>query len=152
MTHYDPALSHFDLDRKRGAQAELWVSDVRDALAEKTERVEVKADSYYLSKHSENLAKQGRPPRFFVELECLRRGEWMPSGLNVTKAGLWVIKFGNHPAAVIVETAWLRRIYELVKDKPGRTGQCRYGRNPTRGFFVYMSDLLLTRDAKLDER
>jgi hypothetical protein len=151
---YDPTLSHFDLDQKRGAQTEMWIDSIRDALAQRNASIECKYDSYYMSKTSEDYHRRGvNPPRIYIETECRGRDDvWRPSGINVTKASLWVIQFGKHCGGLIIETAWLKRAVEHAVVDPKNKGYCSYGENPTRGVFIYMSTIHDTRDRNFDER
>src|SRR4029077_16473736 len=93
----------FDIDRAKGAQAELWVMDLRKAFAEKA-RIEVKAPEPFL-----------REKKFYVEYKCRGRdGIWRPSGLSTTKAALQFFKFGSLPGGLIVETEWLKRACKIA--------------------------------------
>lgn len=135
---YDKSLSHFDLDMKRGKQGELFVSDIRDAFASGTSRIEVKTDFRFF----ESM-------RFYIETECRGRdGVWRPSGLNVTRAQLWAIVLGNLPGMMIFDTDWLRR---AVAVSAGMSGSnilsCDYGENPTKGVVVTLHHLRMARDA-----
>lgn len=139
---YDPKLSHFDIDMARGAQGELLVLDICKMLAAGNGNIEVKRDAWFV--HSQ---------RFYVERECQGRdGVWRKSGIDVTKAKLWAFVMGAHPGIAIFETAWLRRAMELAaKDERNRKAECAYGKNPTRGIYVYISHLIKTREPSLDE-
>jgi hypothetical protein len=78
--------SDFDINLKEGAQAELWVLDLRRALAGNG-RVEVKAPKPFLREQS-----------FYVEYKCRGRdGIWRPSGISTTKSDLMVFTFGKLP-------------------------------------------------------
>lgn len=138
---YDPRLSHFDLDMKRGAQGELWVEDLRKILAEGSGTVECKTDARYVQTR-----------RFYIEHEQRHRdGVWRPSGIAVTKATLWVLKAGEHALALIIETAWLKRARDLAAKHPSNHKSCDYGDNPTRGIVVTMEHILATRERARDE-
>jgi hypothetical protein len=54
---YNPALSHFDLDMKRGAAGELFVLDICKMLAEGSGTIEVKTDYRFFEKQ-----------RFYIEI------------------------------------------------------------------------------------
>jgi hypothetical protein len=142
MALYDSSLSHFDLDRERGEQGELFVRNVRKAFAENG-RVETKTDAWAI--------KTGR---IYVELECRgRNGTWYPSGLATTRAELWAFVLGKHPGMYVVETAWLKRAVPaaIARDKRNAEAKCKYGENPTRGVYVYPIDFLNTRNVSQDE-
>jgi len=145
---YDPALSHFDLDRARGIQGELFVDDVRDALATKNGRIEVKTDAYFFSASAMRFGKQ---QRLYVERECLRSGEWQPSGIETTRSEIFAFKFGKHAAFIAFATEWVRRAVALAERDARNAGSCDYGKNPTRGTYVYMTHFLLTREIDKDE-
>ena len=127
----------FDLDRERGAQAELWVSDLRRALAESA-RIEVKAPQPFLRQQS-----------FYVEYKCRGRdGVWRPSGISTTKADLHFFKFGALPGGLLIETLWLKRAVKLAYGKPSARKECLRGANPTRGVLVSIADLWATREGE----
>lgn len=138
---YDASLSHFDIDYKRGAQGEIFVSNIRDMLASGSGSIEVKADSWAI--------KTGR---FYVETECRGRdGKWRASGISVTRATFWAFTFGKHPMMVVLDTDWLRRAKELAAQNPSNHAECKYGQNPTRGIYVTSYHLKQTRDESKDE-
>lgn len=131
---YDPSLSHFDIDMARGAQGELWVSDVVTMLAQKSGEIEVKTDFRF-----------AETKRFYVERECRGRdGVWRPSGLNATKARLWAIKLADLPGCLIIDTDWMRRAVARAAQHPKNLVECKYGANPTRGVLVFWQHLLDT--------
>ena len=120
---------NFDIDRKIGAQAELWVSDLISALRE-TGRVEVKCDAPAL-----------KFQRVYVEYECKGRdGNWYPSGIKESKSDLYVFKFGDLPGALVIETNWLKRAARRAYRRHMRK-ECPRGGNPTKGVVVTLSDL-----------
>jgi hypothetical protein len=125
----------FDIDLARGAQAELWVMDVRKAFAERG-RIEVKAPTPFL-----------REQTFYVEYACCGRdGIWRPSGIKTTRAALQFFKFGSLPGGLIVETEWLRRACKIAYDRPLARKRCQRGSNPTRAVVVGLADLWLARE------
>ena len=125
----------FDIDREIGAQAELWVLEVRKAFAQ-TGRIEVKAPAPFL-----------REQTFYVEYACLwRDGKWHPSGIKTTKAPLQFFKFGSLPGGLVVETEWLKRACKIAYGKPLARKRCRRGSNPTRAVVVGLADLWLARE------
>lgn len=118
-----------------GEQAELWVSNVRDALARKG-RVETKAPKPFLREQS-----------FYVEYKCRGRdGVWRPSGISVTKADLMMFTFGSLPGGLVVETEWLKRAVKLAWKNKLKRRECSQGSNPTKAVVVSLSDLWVTRD------
>lgn len=138
----DRKKSDFDLDMARGVTGELFADDIRRMLGDKSATVEVKTDSWFV--HTQ---------RFYVERECQGRdGVWRRSGIDVTKARLWTIVWGRHPALLTIETAWLQRAMELAaKDERNRHAKCDKAGNPTRGVYVYLGHLLKTRDPAMDD-
>lgn len=150
---YDPSLSHFDVDYKRGAQTELWVKSLTDALQNGSGTIECKRDSYFISEHAEDrLRSCGGSLRVYVELCCRSKVHgWEPSGLSTTRATLWLFQWGCHPGGIVVSTEWLRRAVDRAVNNPENHASCSYGGNPTHGVFVSLGQLLLTRDKNLDE-
>jgi hypothetical protein len=125
----------FDIDRAKGAQAELWVMDLRKAFAEKA-RIEVKAPEPFL-----------REQTVYVEYKCRGRdGVWRPSGISVTRAALQFFKFGSLPGGLVVETDWLKRACKIAYQKPAARKQCSRGSNPTLAVVVGLADLWLARE------
>jgi hypothetical protein len=126
----------FDIDLAIGAQSELWVASVREALAGKS-RVEVKAPKPFLEKGSA-----------FVEYACLRNdGEWHRSGINdpELKAELYILCFGVLPGGLIVETQWLKRAALLAYKNPNNRREEKDGSHPTKGVVVSLRHLWETR-------
>ena len=130
----------FDIDRAAGAQAELWVSDVRKALAS-TARVEVKAPKPFLEKES-----------FFVEYACRGRdGRWRKSGIaNPRTAELWLVTFGALPGGLVVDGRWLLEAARHAYRNPARRRECIGGSNPTKAVLVSLRDLYVTRPFEVD--
>ena len=130
-------LPDWDIDLPMGAQSELWVSDVRRALAEKG-TIEVKHDKPFLKKQ-----------HCYVEYECRGRdGIWRPSGIATTKASLYVFTFGSLPGALIVETQWLKRAARCAFKRPAAKAECLRGSNPTHAVLVSLTDLWATKDGE----
>src|SRR5208337_3591067 len=102
---------NWDIDAAKGAQAELWVSDIRAAFAEHG-RIEVKSDAPSLQKQ-----------HFYVEYEC--RGQ--PSGIATTKADLYLFTFGGLPGGIVIETQWLKRAARNAYKKPANRYECPRG-------------------------
>jgi hypothetical protein len=134
--NYDPRLSHFDIDMPRGRQGELFVSDIQAAFSEGRARIEVKTDYKYFDYN-----------RLYVEQECRGRdGIWRPSGINITKSGLWAFVLGGFPGMFIFETAWVRRaLDDALSLSPKNAVSCDYGENPTRGVVITLNHFARTR-------
>lgn len=123
----------FDIDRKLGAQAELWVDDLIESLSTKG-RTEVKAPKPFLQK--------GSP---YIEMDCRGRdGKWRPSGIKNSTAEQWVLKCGALPFAWVIETEWLRRAAWRASENRQWLSE-HDGSNPTQGVFVTMRDIWETR-------
>jgi hypothetical protein len=125
----------WDIDREMGAQSELWVSDVRRALAEHG-TIEVKHDKPFLKNQ-----------HCYVEYSCRGRdGIWRPSGVSTTKASLYVFTFGSLPGGLVVETQWLKRAARRAYRRPFNRREMMRGSNPTRAVLVSIADLWATRE------
>jgi hypothetical protein len=149
---YDPALSSFDHDYERGAQTELWVSDLKQSLASGSISIEDKRDAYFFSAQAETRVRKGDGLRLYIELTCQsQNGQWQPSGLSTTKATHWFFQAGAHSAAMLVAVDILQRAVDIARKNPRNHASCKYGDNPTHGVLVYMNHLLLGRDRSLDE-
>lgn len=116
---YEP---RFDVDAEVGHQGELVVTDLIGTL--KSGRAEVKTD--------EVAAQTGR---FYIETECLKRGAWHPSGINVTAADVWVQVVGGANVAVAVPVGILRSAVEEWERTAGLR-DCPRGSHPTRGVAI----------------
>lgn len=137
MTTYEP---RWDINLEQGAQAQIWVADIAQMLKEGSGSIEVKRDAWMV-----------KTRRLYIEKECLKRGKWEPSGLQVTEAKLWAFVLGAHPAILIFCTDWLRRAEALASKHPGNAASCNRGSHPTRGTYVYMDHFFKTRDVARDE-
>ena len=138
---YDPSLSHFDIDMARGAQGELLVRNICEALGNNRGSIEVKCDSWFV--HS---------GRYYVECHCRHKdGVWRPSGILTTRATFWAFVMGRHPGIVIFDTRWLRQAVALAEQDARNRAACDYGENPTRGVYVYEKHLRDSRDKAFDE-
>src|SRR5258708_30288139 len=126
----------WDINRKQGEQAALWVVDIRKALAGGA-TVEVKAPKPFLKTGS-----------FYLETWCCKRGKWEKSGINTTKADLWFFTFGPLPCGWVIETQWLKRAAKLAYER-GLIDECTRGRYPTKAVIVSMKELYATRDKNL---
>jgi hypothetical protein len=125
----------FDIDRKNGAQAELWVLDICETMAAGKGEIEVKAPKPFL--------RRGSP---YIEYCCKHiDGKWHPSGIATSKAKVWAITFGSLPGMLVIETEWLRRAARLAYEKRQLLEETD-GANPTKGVFVTFKDLWDTKD------
>lgn len=122
---YEP---RFDLDYERGRQGELFVDDIIAAL--RTESVEVKTDD-----------QAQRTGNVYVEYECLRHGEYVPSGLATTDAEMWAFVIEDGQMMVALPTEKLKEIARSAI-RAGRTAECKRGSHPTRGVTVPLTDLV----------
>ena len=114
---YEP---RWDISRAIGAPAEQWVKDIRSALEHGS--IEVKRDR--LAMKTGNL---------YVEYECLRMGQFRPSGIRTTKADAWVFVLVEDSFGLILKTDYLRGLC----DSPGvKTREETDGSHPTRGYLL----------------
>lgn len=122
---YEP---RYDIDYEAGRQGEFFVVDIIEALT--SERVEVKTD--LMSQETGNV---------YVEYECLKRGKYVPSGIAVTEAPLWVFVLECGELAVVISTS---RLKELAGDayRNGRKRECKKGSHPTRGVVIPLTMLV----------
>jgi hypothetical protein len=135
--NYDPRLSHFDLDLKRGVQGELFVYNIREMFGKGAGSIEVKTDYRFLETR-----------RFYIEYACCGRdGKWRRSGLVTSKATFWAFVFGEWPGMFIVDTEWVRRAASLAWRNPEYRVACEYGGNPTQGVVVTIEHFILTKQA-----
>ena len=116
---YEPS---FDIDLEVGRQGELYVVDVAQMLADGTGRVEVKVD--------EQAARTGN---VYVEYQCLRGGEWRPSGIATTSAHLWAFVIAGR-VMVVAPTECVRSVAR--SHFPSRRKQMDRGSHPTRGLVI----------------
>jgi len=124
----------FDIDQKIGAQSELWVGDIREAIHSKS--IEVKAPKPFLKYGS-----------FYVEYMCLRKYKgWQLSGIATTKAAVQGYTFGSLPGGLFVETEWVKRAARLAFKDRRNHRECIDGSNPTKGVVVSLADLWATKE------
>jgi hypothetical protein len=124
---------NWDIDRKAGADAELWAKNFIRQLYEGS--VEVKAPKPFL-----RYWRDG----FYIEYLCLRGGTWEPSGLATTKADTHLLTFGSLPGGLVIDTSWLKRAARLAL-KRKRHKECNRGSHPTKGVLVTFDEILETR-------
>ena len=126
---------NWDIDRAAGEQAQLWWADIKEMAAASDE---VKADSW--TSHTGNL---------YIEVQCLRGGIYVPSGLDTTSAENWThileLPTGQR-MAITIPTVLLRDVVAQRRSRP-LANQTR-GSHPTRGVLVplhWAIDYLLGR-------
>lgn len=134
---YEP---RWDIDSRDGRQSEMWVKSIREALANGD--VEVKTDFKY--------AETGN---IYVEHECLRRGKWVPSGIDVTESGVWVFVLAQEECAYTISTDLLRHVSRRMRQHAGNIRNQPRGSHPTRGVAPKLSHLLNeVRDREMKRR
>ena len=118
----------FDIDYEYGRQAELQLGDLLDSIARGDGRAESKR-------------KRAIDHKFYIETECLRGGQYVPSGINDTDAHAWVIAIADTEISVVIPTSVLRW-YLALDDPSTRDKQCTRGSHPTRGKVIDFCVLL----------
>jgi hypothetical protein len=126
FSDFDLPARKFDFrkDLAYGHQGEKLVTDFLDAMSEGA--FEVKTDRY-------------RNGRMVIEMEQnpRRKGEWIPSGLQVTKAAWWVYVFTLDGAFVMVSVARIKRYIQQRQLGPKEYKEfARASQNPSRGFLL----------------
>jgi len=122
----------FDIDLAVGAQGELYVASICDALRDGTGRVEIKTDE-----------KATKYERIFVEYECKRFGVYVKSGIATTQAELWAIVIASD--TVLIVPTWRLKVAarRLLKSAPRFFGkECVRGSHPTKGVVIPFKSLL----------
>lgn len=119
--------AEWDMDLAWGELAEQRCRDLLLPIRDGRLRVEVKHP-------------RRQDGRFYVEVahDPGRRGEWVPSGLMVTRADIWAFLKGG--VWVLVDVRRLERLYVAYQSRligGGGGGSC-----PTRGFLVPDFDTL----------
>ena len=116
---YEP---RFDLDYERGAQGELYVTDLVAALASGSTSVETKTD--------DQIARTGN---VYIEYACWRRGQWRASGIADTSADIW---FFVLPANVAI-AAPVAAVRDVARSQWATyQRECSRGSHPTKGVAV----------------
>lgn len=132
---YSKAEPRFDLDCSYGKQGELQIAEFLDWIARGNGRVEVKR-------------KRLLDLEFYVETACDkgRRGNYTPSGINVTTAHAWAFVIADTGIAIIVPTEVLREMLDdpSARDRAERDGSC-----PTKGRLINLGALLYRQKRKL---
>jgi hypothetical protein len=125
--HSDGYEPRFDIDAEIGRQGELFVLDIIEGLKNKS--IEVKTD--VRSQDTGNL---------YIEYECLRRGEWRPSGIATTESQLMAFVIGG--SLLVVPTQIIKRVARSELHKGHVKAQTR-GSHPTKGVIVPLCLLML---------
>lgn len=120
---YEP---NFDIDAAVGRQGELFWRDVQKALADGS--AEVKTDEKALITGN-----------VYLEYQCLRSGEWRPSGIATSSSEIWV-----HVIGTVAVSAPLWQIREVARKayQNGCQKEMMRGSHPTRGVLISLRDLL----------
>jgi hypothetical protein len=132
FSEYDLPARRFDFrkDLAYGQKGEKLVSDFLDAVG--SGAFEVKTDRY-------------RNGRMVIEMEQnpRRKGEWVPSGLQVTEAKWWVYVFALDGAFVMVSVPRIKRyIAQRQLTSKDYKEFARGSQNPSRGFLLEASDVV----------
>lgn len=134
-TGYFPA---WDTNLKRGAQAELFVNNILEQLADGSLKHETKIDDKFIE--TGNL---------YVEFEqqSLKTGEWKLSGISTTKADVWFFVINERKGLIVVDAEWLKRAARrALRTKPKGKAR-RPGDIPTNAALVTINDLIATAKA-----
>ena len=120
---------NFRKDLEYGHKGEKLVTDFLDAM--ESGSFEVKTDRY-------------RNGRMVIEMEQnpRRKGEWIPSGIQVTKAKWWVYVFTLDGAFIMVSVDRIKRyIAQRQLSSKDYKEFARGSQNPARGFLLEPSDV-----------
>jgi hypothetical protein len=125
---YEP---DFDIDYAIGKQGELYVANIADAISAGDGSIEVKTDELAL-----------KTKRIYVEYECLRFGNWEPSGIATTCADFWAFVIGSD--TVIVMPTWrLKALARVYFRQEFFRKSCERGSHPTHGVVIPLENILL---------
>lgn len=131
FSDFDLPARRFDFrkDLEYGHKGEKLVTDFLDAM--ESGSFEVKTDRY-------------RNGRMVIEMEQnpRRKGEWIPSGIQVTKAKWWVYVFTLDGAFIMVSVDRIKRY--IAQRQLGAKDYKEFARgsqNPARGFLLEPSDV-----------
>lgn len=119
---------NFDIDAAVGRQGELFCRDIAKGIADGS--VEVKTDQRVLSTGN-----------VYVEYECVRGGQWLPSGIQTTQAEFWAFSLDN-TVLVAAPVADIRRAARIAY-RLDKRAECKRGSHPTRGALIPISSLLV---------
>jgi len=131
FSDFDLPARRFDFrkDLEYGHKGEKLVTDFLDAM--ESGSFEVKTDRY-------------RNGRMVIEMEQnpRRKGEWIPSGIQVTKAKWWVYVFTLDGAFIMVSVDRIKRyIAQRQLSSKDYKEFARGSQNPARGFLLEPSDV-----------
>jgi len=131
FSDFDLPARRFDFrkDLEYGHKGEKLVTDFLDAM--ESGSFEVKTDRY-------------RNGRMVIEMEQnpRRKGEWIPSGIQVTKAKWWVYVFTLDGAFIMVSVDRIKRyIAQRQLSSKDYKESARGSQNPARGFLLEPSDV-----------
>jgi hypothetical protein len=132
FSDFDLPARKFDFrkDLAYGHQGEKLVTDFLDAM--ESGSFEVKTDRY-------------RNGRMVIEMEQnpRRKGEWIPSGLQVTKAQWWAYVFTLDGAFVLVSVPRIKRyIQQRQLNASHYKVFARQSQNPARGFLLEPAEVV----------
>lgn len=119
---YEP---RFDIDLEFGAQGEIFVMNVMNSLGTGSGSVEVKTD-----------AKYEKTGNVYVEYECLKRGKWIPSGIQTTTADFWAFVLGINTFCFFIATETLKDAAREKWRNPDNRKSCDKGSCPTHGIVL----------------
>lgn len=129
MTVAEP---RWDRDLAYGQQGELQVDEYLKWIAKGNGRVETKRKRLY-------------DLEFYVEQQCDkgRRGQYQPSGINVSEADVWAFVVADSGVAFIIPSRILRASlqHKSVRPKEEKDGSC-----PTKGTLVHLMAMLKTAE------
>lgn len=122
---YEP---RFDIDYAAGHEGETFVYRIVEGIRDGS--IEVKTDE-----------KTPETQNVYIEYECKKHGEWVPSGIKATEAQSWAICLGG---GVMVATSVevLRDIARQHYAMRTHRASCMRGSHPTRGVIIPVRDLL----------
>jgi hypothetical protein len=117
----------FDIDLAYGAQGEMFVMNIINSLGNGAGSVEVKTD-----------AKYEKTGRVYVEYECLKRGKWVPSGIQTTTADFWAFVLGLNTFCFFIGTDTLKQAAREKWHNPANRKSCDEGSCPTHGIVLHV--------------
>jgi hypothetical protein len=132
-----PKNSAFDIDRrgtfqgdlKYGKEGQEYVENIIiEGLVKGT--TEVKRDSKFIQTKNLYIEEQQNP---------LNRGYWCPSGVNVTKADVWVHIIADE-LIICTSVRLLKKAIKIGENKNRQRTYCRSD-NPTKGILLKLEDL-----------
>ena len=134
-TGYQP---DFDIDNRRGAIGEQVVGTFLEQLGHATFEVKTEYQGWSTGNH-------------YVETHQQRSsGEWVPSGINTTKADWWCIAGPDERGFIAIRVDDLKRL-ALKSPKSSQPVRGRRS-NPTKGRLVTLADIVKVVIANGGER